>query len=90
MTGTYAGNRKNPLLSLKHPCFETCQHSKIRLLQDKVNLTANVFDVDEVNKSTGAMDTELVDFFSQPLNITPDSNFLASKSHILLLMNKVR
>ena len=55
-----------------------------------MNLTANVFDVDSINKTSGTVDSELVDFFNQPLNITPAADFLEAQDHIIILQHSIR
>ena len=60
------------------------------MFQNLVYLTANIFDDDSVKGSSGAPNRELVDVFSQPLNITPAPNLVEAKVHTEVLINEVR
>ena len=55
-----------------------------------MNLTANVFDVDSINKTSGTVDSELVDFFNQPLNITPATSVGEAQDHVIILQHSIR
>ena len=49
-----------------------------------------MFDIDHGNTTSGGVDSELVDFFTQPLSITPASNIAQAQDHIIMLQHTIR